>query len=323
MLQSNDSSGLNNGEEPAAASLQPMGFSDILDNMFSLYRNHFRLFVTICSIYFICGFVVNLLIGCATVSATGAGEFNMLMLAVVTGILSLINTVVMLLVIGGLVFVSAQVFLGKPITAGMAFKQTKRRFWSFFFSNLLYGIVVIALIVPNVILLGLLVSGIWRSLATILVVGIISIIAALFVGVCWIFCSQAAVFEEKSAVRALKRSNELVKGGWWRVFGMMIGIFLLVFFVQSILQFSLLFVLGLSQTMGGDGNSLEMLRQMFIPQLTTWDEFIAYSIRNFVGLAITSLMLPVGIIGATMVYFDQRIRKEGFDIEMRATSEPT
>ena len=146
---------------------------------------------------------------------------------------------------------------------------------------------------------------------------------AIFFGFRWVFCSLAAVFEGKSAVKALKRSSELVKGGWWRVFGMMIGIFLLVFFVQSILQFSLLFVLGLSQTMGGDGNSLEMLRQMFIPQLTTWDEFIAYSIRNFVGLAITSLMLPVGIIGATMVYFDQRIRKEGFDIEMRATSEPT
>ena len=322
MLQSNHSSGVTNGEETATASLQPMGFSDILDNMFSLYRNHFRLFVTICSVYFVCGFAVNLLIGCATVSATGGGEFNMLMLAVVTGVLSLISSVIMLLVIGGLVFTSAQVFLGKPITAGMAFKQTKRRFWSFFFSNLLYGIVVIALMVPNVIILVLFFSGIWRSIAAALVVGIISIAAALFVGVCWVFCSQAAVFEEKSAVRALKRSSELVKGGWWRVFGMMIGIFLLVFFVQSILQFSILFVLGLSQTMGGDGNSLDMLRQMFIPQLTTWEELIAHSIRNFVSLAITSLMMPVGLIGATMVYFDRRIRKEGFDIEMRVTGEP-
>ena len=52
MLQPNDSSGASNGEETTSASLQPMGFTDILDSMFSLYRNHFRLFVSICSVYF-------------------------------------------------------------------------------------------------------------------------------------------------------------------------------------------------------------------------------------------------------------------------------
>ena len=299
MLQSNDSSGVSDADETGATSLQPMGFTDILDSMFSLYRNHFRLFVSICSVYFVCGFVVNLLIGITTVSAIGSGEFNILMFTLVAGILYVINSVVMLFVIGGLAFGSAQVFLGKQITTNTAFNQTKRRFWPYLGSNLLYALVV--------------------GLLTITLIGIPF---AVFFGFRWIFCSLAAVFEEKSAVRALKRSSELVKGGWWRVFGMMIGIFLLVFFVQSILQFSLLFVLGLSQTMGGDGNLLEMLRQMFVPQLTTWEELIAHSIRNFVSLAITSLMLPVGIIGATLVYFDQRIRKEGFDIEIRVTSEP-
>ena len=298
MLQPDDSSQASGGEETTAASLQPMGFTDILDSMFSLYRNHFRLFVSICSVYFVCGFVVNLLIGITTVSAISSGEFNILMFTLVAGILYVINSVVMLFVIGGLVFGSAQVFLGKRITADTAFNQTKRRFWPYLGSNLLYALVV--------------------GLLTITIIGIPF---AVFFGFRWIFCSLAAVFEEKSAVRALKRSSELVKGGWWRVFGMMIGILLLVFFVQSILQFSLLFVLGLSQAMGGDGDFLEMLRQMFIPQLTTWKDLIAHSIRNVVSLAITCLMLPVGIIGATLVYFDRRIRKEGFDIEMRVTSE--
>ena len=127
MLQPNDSSGASNGEETTSASLQPMGFTDILDSMFSLYRNHFRLFVSICSVYFVCGFVVNLLIGISTVAAASSGETSMLIL--ITGVLTLISSVVMLFVIGGLVFGSAQAFLGKRITAGTAFKQTKRRFW--------------------------------------------------------------------------------------------------------------------------------------------------------------------------------------------------
>ena len=300
MLQANDSSQERNGDETAAVSLQPMGFTDILDNMFSLYRNHFELFMRICSVYFVCGFVISLLIGIVTVSAIDSGEFSMAMLTLVIGILSLISSVIMLFVIGGLVFGSAQVFLGVQIDANTAFNQAKRRFWPYLGSNFLYALVI--------------------GLLTITLIGIPF---AIFFGFRWIFCSLAAVFEEKSAVKALKRSSELVKGGWWRVFGMMVGIFLLGFFVQLILQFSLLFVLGLTQTMGGDGDLVEMLRRMFVPQLTTWKELVIHSIQNFLSHAITCLMLPVGIIGATLVYFDQRIRKEGFDIEMRATNEPT
>ena len=296
MLQSNDSSGVSDGDETGATSLQPMGFTDILDSMFSLYRNHFRQFVSICSVYFICGLVINLLYGISTVSAASSGQFSTLIL--MTIVLFLIGTVVTLFVIGGLVFASAQAFLDKQITASTAFRQIRRRFLPYLGSNLLYALVV-----------GL------------LMITCLGIPLAVFFAFRWIFCSLAAVFEEKSAVSALKRSSELVKGGWWRVFGMMIAIFLLLFFVQFILQFSLLFVLGLSQAIGGDGDLAEILRQMFMPQLTTWEELIAYSIRNFVILAITSLMLPVGIIGATLVYFDQRIRKEGFDIEIRMTGE--
>ena len=298
MLQANDSSQESNAEESAAASLHPMRFTDILDNMFSLYRNHFELFMRICSVYFVCGFAISLLIGIVTVSAIDSGEFSVAMLTLVIGILSLISSVIMLFVIGGLVFGSAQVFLGVQIDANTAFNQTKRRFWPYLGSNFLYALVI--------------------GLLTITLIGIPF---AIFFGFRWIFCSLAAVFEEKSAVRALKRSSELVKGGWWRVFGMMVGILLLVFFVQLILQLSLLFVLGLTQTMGGDGELVEMLRRMFVPQLTTWKELVVHSIQNFLSLAITCLMLPVGIIGAALVYFDCRIRKEGLDIEMRVTGE--
>lgn len=311
MLQPDDSSQGNNGED-AAASLRPMDFTEILDRMFSLYRSHFRLFLSICSVYFVYELVTDLLIGISTVSAANSGQFGTLML--ISVVFSLIGAVVMMFVVGGVIFGSAEVFLGKQISVSAAFEQTKRRIWQYLGSNFLYGVVV--------------------GLLTITCLGIPF---ALYFTFRWIFCSLAAVFEEKSAVKALKRSSELVKGGWWRVFGMMMAIFLLVFFVQFILQFSLTFVLGLTQAAGGDGDLVERLRQIFspstdgdgdlagiwrqilLPQLTTWKEFIAYSIQSFINLAITCLMLPVSLIGVTLVYFDRRIRKEAFDIEMRVT----
>lgn len=315
MLQPEDSLQASDGEVSTAASLQPMGFSDILDNMFSLYRNHFRLFVTICSVYLVYGFVTDLLIGISTVYASNSGEFGTLMLVSVA--FELIGVVVMLFVVSAIVFGSAEAFLGKEITASAAFKRTERRFWPYVGSNFLYGLVV-----------GL------------LVITCLGIPLAIFFAFRWIFCSLAAVFEEKSAVKALRRSSELVKGGWWRVFGMMIAIFLLLFFVQSIIQISLSFVLGITHVMGengdlverlrqyfspsmdGDGDLAEIWRQILLPQLTTWKELIAYSIQNFISLAINCLMFPISFIGVTLVYFDRRIRIEGFDIEMRVTGEP-
>lgn len=317
MRQLKGSSQTNNGEETTTASLQPMGFADILDSMFSLYRGHFRLFAIICGVYFVWELSTYLLVGIFGMLAPGSDRFSVPMLIVF--VLSLISRVVMIVVKGGLFFGSARAFLGMPITPKAAFEQVQQRFWPFLGSHLLYGTII------------------W-----ILVIALIGIPFAVFLGFRWIFYSLAAIFEEKPAVRALKRSGELVKGGWWRVFGIMLGIFLLVSVVESIPGISLGFVEGLRY--GGevdkdlleeatqvDEDPLEILKRssvdilwnmlgfMSAPQLTTWTGLFSYVIRQCFSLAITCLMLPVSIIGATLVYFDSRIRKEGFDIEVMAT----
>ena len=165
-----------------------------------------------------------------------------------------------------------------------------------------------------------------------LVIGGIGILAAIYFGVRWIFCSLAAVFEEKSAVRSLKRSGELVKGGWWRVFGVVMGIFLLTCFMLSIFSLSWGLISGVAgDTQDGDEvpqedvNLLDALASMLeleVPEPTSWRSFAQYAIWCCLGYATYCLTLPVGVIGITLVYFDRRIRKEGFDIEMRVTGEP-
>ena len=60
MLQPNDLSQTNNSEASTTTSLQPMGFTDILDTIFSLYRNHFRLIFGICIVYFVLMLGINL-----------------------------------------------------------------------------------------------------------------------------------------------------------------------------------------------------------------------------------------------------------------------
>lgn len=316
MCQLKDSSQTNNGEEAATASLQPMGFADILDSMFSLYRRHFRLFAIICGVYFVWELSTYLLVGIFGMLAPGSDRFSAPMLIVF--VLSLISRVVMIVVKGGLFFGSARAFLGMPVTPKAAFKQVKRRLWPFLGSHLIYDAVV-----------------------GFLTVTLIGVPFAVFLGFRWIFYSLAAIFEEKPAVSALKRSGELVKGGWWRVLGIMLGIFLLVSVIESIPGISVSFVEGLrsgrevdedllEESIQVDEDPLELLKRssvdifwsmlgfMSAPRIATWSDLVSYVIRRCFSLAFTCLMLPFSIIGATLVYFDRRIRKEGFDIEVMA-----
>ena len=221
MSQPGDSLKASDGEVSTAASLQPLGFTDILDNMFSLYRNHFRLFATICSVYFIIGLAANLLYGASAVLVSSADHSSIISRfgRPVSLFTSFVATLAMFTVMGTLFFGVTQVYLGKRVTARAAFRQTKRRFWSFFVSGLLYGIVIIPLILlyrlgwdfPLALLcLGwdlLFLCEIYLPEIADYVIDYIFLLAALCVGVHWIFCSLAAVFEEKSAVRSLKRSG--------------------------------------------------------------------------------------------------------------------
>ena len=286
MLNSNT----NTNEAVTRASLQPMGFTDILDTIFSLYQNHFRLILGICTVYFVLTLGMNLLTGISIFFFESSGLQGM---AIAIDIVDVgITIVVALFSVGALLFAGAQAFLGKQISAGAAFGQVTRRFGSYLGSSLLLGLVV--------------------GLLTITIIGIPF---AIYFGVRWGFYAQAVLIEESPATNALKRSRELVRGAWWRVFGIMLAIFFLAFMIQTVLQFSLLFVFGFTGEISGEGGLLEMFRRMFLPELTAWDGLVTYVIQSFINDVVNSLMLPLTPIGITLLYFDQRIRKEGFGIE--------
>ena len=345
MSQPMASSQASDGEVSTAVSLQPMGVTDILDSMFTLYRNHFRLFAKICSVYFVIALAAYLLDGISALLVFSVSHLNILsgVGGAVPWVTSLVAILALLVVTGAVFFGVTQVYLGKRVTADAAFRQTKRRFWSLFFSALLYGIVIIPLILLYYLgwdfPLDLLCLGwdlpflceIYLPETADWVIDYILLLAALYVGLRWIFCSLAAVFEEKSAVQSLKRSGELVKGAWWRVFGIVIGIVLLTTFILSILPLSWGLISGVTdgrqageQVPQEDENLLEKWMGMFeweSPELTSWRSLAQYAIWSCLDLAMTCLILPIGVIGIALVYFDRRIRKEGFDIEMRLTNE--
>ncbi len=279
-----------NNSQTAIPAMQPMSFTDILDGMFTLYRNHFRLFLGITVVYLVIAFVIEQMYAFAAFNR-GMEDFAVLFYY-------LLGIFLLSLFVGGtLIYAGAHAFLKKDITAGDALKQTLQRFFSLLGSAMLWTITVFGLFIT-----------------------IIGIPFSIYFGVRWGLYSLPVLFEKTSAARALKRSSELVKGSWGRVFGIMLAIFLITLMIGFILQtsFWVIFNSIIGSTATEEPTFLETIRILFFP--TPNDIGLsAYLIRSFVELSIETLLMPIGSIGSALLYFDMRIRKEAYDIEMQVT----
>ena len=66
---------------------------------------------------------------------------------------------------------------------------------------------------------------------------------------------------------------------------------------------------------------MELMRRIFfgLTPIESSNILLFSLIRNFINLVVTTFLMPLGVIGTVLLYFDLRIRKEGFDIERMAT----
>lgn len=113
----------------------------------------------------------------------------------------------------------------------------------------------------------------------------------------WGVAMPSIVLEGHKAVGALKRSYLLVEGQWWRVFGISLVFGLVAF--GLVIMVSIPFAIAVLLAIGEGGESSP-----------------ASTIIGFLAAATTSVIVPpVIFIAGTLVYFDLRVRKEGFDTD--------
>ena len=132
---------------------------------------------------------------------------------------------------------------------------------------------------------------------------ILLIVPGIIIAVALSLTIPAVVIENRTPVDAMKRSWDLTRDGRWRVF----TVFVLYFIVSIVV--SLIFELpGL--IMGtvlkfGDPSNVSAL-----PQIVT-------QIGTFFA---SCLVTPLGTIASSLLYYDQRVRKEGFDLHLMISS---
>jgi hypothetical protein len=150
------------------------------------------------------------------------------------------------------------------------------------------------------LLLPLLVTATMVFLVVILGFFIVIIPGVLFY-VWFALSAQAIAIDDRRYFGAMGRSRELVRGSWWRVFGILLLAGIMVGIATGLVQ---TFVAGVLALVGvGHGVAIASLRGN--------SDVVPAAIGS---AAATLLVSPVGALISALLFFDLRLRKEGTDI---------
>lgn len=283
-----------------------MGFGEILDTIFSLYRKHFLLFLGIITVYFLGSLVTYLLDG----SLQGSNRKDL--------VPNFVSIPFVLVSMGGVIIATAAIFLDRHITSSDALKQTLRRFWYLLGIYLLWAAV---LIIPFIVSLLFLSSFVRRGIFSfrVLFIPFAFLPFSIYFAVRWGFVFEVLLLEKTNVKNAFKRSSELVRGTWWRVFGLLVLILLLSVAILYIVEISLGSIFILAKAAGGT-DFKELIQWSVMEEDLGSSNLIFYAIMTCTDLILKTLIFPIWVIGIVLLYFDLRIRKEGFDIEIQVNS---
>jgi type IV secretory pathway TrbD component len=283
------------------AKLRPSSLGEILDRTAQMYRSHFALYFGIATVSYAVVLVLSLLSSVLLFSHrvshghrfSGAGLF-------VSGGIRVIAILPIAIGMAAVMRAVAMNYLGQSTTIADAYTGIRKHWYR-------YVLIMVAMytyaILPAFIVLGLtaaLVAAVPVSFGRNLLVGLMVVLVfAAFVAACWwmlrwLLAVPASLMEDLPVHRSLKRSALLTKGARGRIFVMLLLVVAVMMVIQYAIQIPMFVLLWKSRGV-----------------LTLTTQIVA-SFGTFLS---GSFVLPIYSIALTLFYYDQRIRKEGYDVE--------
>jgi hypothetical protein len=179
---------------------------------------------------------------------------------------------------GFLTVVMGRAVLGRPVTFSEAMAEVKPRLLPLLGLTLLYSLIVF-------------------------VGALLCFLPGIYLGVMYSLATPALLLERSTIRQAMSRSWKLVSGSFWRVF----GILLLAGLIGAVING----IIGIPFSLGsGAFSSITNPGQTVAPSTGA---LVLQAIGSVIGETITA---PFVALVTVLVYIDQRMRKEGMDIEL-------
>jgi len=288
--------------------LRPLSISELLDRTFHLYRNNFFVFLGITAIPQL--FILPLTLGGAAMMARHQAPAATVMmivgyllywLAVFTAQVPTVSAV-------------SNLHLEKPITIAGSYvaswRSLFRVIWIVFLIFVIVGGIFFATVFTVALAMRFLTTldlGPWVNGTTAAVAVVVPVYLTLRWMLSWSLAIPATVLEGGWFLTSIRRSRFLVKDNRWRIF--------VIYFLMGLLG-------------GATSLTVESLLLMLVSLFGINDyQQVQAAIQAIQAIGIfvsTTLVGALGTIAICLFYYDQRVRKEGFDLQlMIATLDPS
>ncbi len=297
--------------------LRPLSLGEILDRTAQLYRSNFLVFAGIFSIYAGVALVLNLIqigVGALVQKGQTAPKISW---PLVTA--ELVEWIFLVLLLGAAIAainrVVSWVHLGEPASIRGAYASTLPRFGRYLWLMTVTGLrawLPFALTYGGFLLFWFLYvapkkilvhpkSGVDERLLIVVLVTLgcfllifLAFVYGLLMTLRYALAMPACVIEDLGLRDAIRRSIDLSKGARGRIFVLFLLIGVIKLGLVGITQAS--FVVMIFKNHG-----------QVTPLVSSISQVVAFFTNTFIG--------PIGGTGVALFYYDQRVRKEGYDIE--------
>ncbi|GGY49383.1 proline-rich domain-containing protein [Streptomyces djakartensis] len=307
--------------KPGVIPLRPLGVGEILDGAVSTMRTYWRTVLGISLTVAVLTEVIavlfqGLVLGDSSTDALNDPSATLSELSRAMGDAMLNSTVVFVISLVGTVIatallttVTSRAVLGKSVTIGEAWRDARSQIVK------LFGLIcLLLLITAGIVTVGTLpgvlvtVAGSTGAGVALTVLGVIGAgIVALWLMIRFSLASPALMLEKQGIKKAMGRSAKLVRGTWWRIFGIQLLATIIANVVASIIVIPFTFLAAASS---GDG--ITGWLNSGGPSLG-WTFLIISGIGAVIGSTIT---FPITAGVTVLLYIDQRIRREALDLEL-------
>ena len=279
--------------------LRQMGIGELIDAAVKLYRRDWLALIGIVAFVLVPAtfaqfWITQSLVGPITTTAAPSNEAVVQFFVVTLIFFAIQFLIVQPFLVAAITRAAADVYLGERVSIGRTYRYALSRLPAILWITILTALAAIVVFLPGAILLFIGVAlGDAAAILLLIVGGILMIVAPVIAFIRLSLGPPVVVVEDVRGTGAIRRSWRLTRGHFWRLFALLI----------------------LSTLIGG----------VALLIITIPTEAIAAIIGpggwpvSALGSTLASVLItPFSVLIIVLFYFDMRIRKEGFDIEVMA-----
>ena len=299
--------------QPGVVPLRPLALGELLDGAIKVIRRYPRptlgLSAAIALAVTILNVISVLAIGghrfAPTVTDQGRSIDSTSLITSVSAAIpaQLLGFVGGLVLTGALIAVVGRAVQGKDAPISEVWATVRPRIWALIGLALLTIVITFAPFAIGILIaVGLGVSGGPATLVIGLPLALAGFVASVYLYIRLSIAPAALVLERAGVMQSLRRSSVLVKGSWWRMFGILFLTAIIAGIVGAIIGFP-----------------LGIIAVLFLGGIDGTPVLVAQQVAG--GVA-SVLIAPFSAGVHALLYVDRRMRAEGLDVALRASVNP-